>query len=409
MEIRIDRIEKDLEAINSFTATPGKGITRFTFSQEYMRARDYVIAELKKIGAQVSTTVGGNLRGRLEGGEKGRPSVMVGSHIDSVFQGGRFDGVAGVVCALEAARVIAENNVRHRYPLDVVVFAEEEGSRFGSIMIGSRAWVGKLRGDDLLRLKDRDGISYLEAMESSGLIVEDSHVLGASDVMAMIELHIEQSLVLENRGIRIGAVEGINGIKQLMVTLHGVPNHAGATPMGLRKDALQGAARIITEVERIATHEMRGNTVATVGFVNCEPGQTNVIPGKVQFTVDIRDLDPKRLEEAVNRVVAQIEQTCRDRGLTFEIAPRSDTPPVRLSEKIIRLIEEAARDINVQSLRMPSGALHDSSILPEITEVGMIFVPSKEGRSHCPEEFTELDDLASGAQILLGATLKLIR
>lgn len=409
MEVRIDRIEKDLEAINSFTATPGKGITRFTFSQEYMKARNYVIAELKKIGAQVSTTVGGNLRGRLEGREKGRPSVMVGSHIDSVFQGGRFDGVAGVVCALEAARVIAENNVHHRYPLDVVVFAEEEGSRFGSIMIGSRAWIGRLRSDDLLPLKDRDGISYLEAMESSGLIVEDSHVLGASDVMAMIELHIEQSLVLESRGIRIGAVEGINGIKQFMVTLHGVPNHAGATPMGLRKDALQGAARIITEVERMATHEMRGNIVATVGFVNCEPGQTNVIPGKVQFTVDIRDLDPKRLEEAVKQVVAQIEKTCGDRGLTFEIAPRSDTPPVRLSEKIIRLIEEAARDINVQSLRMPSGALHDSSILPEITEVGMIFVPSKEGRSHCPEEFTELDDLAAGAQILLGATLKLIQ
>ena len=409
MEVRVDRIEKDLEAINSFTATPGKGITRFTFSQEYMRARDYVIAELKKIGAQVSTTVGGNLRGCLEGREKGRPSVMVGSHIDSVFQGGRFDGVAGVVCALEAARVIAENNVLHRYPLDVVVFAEEEGSRFGSIMIGSRAWVGKLRSDDLLRLKDRDGISYREAMESSGLIVDDSHVLAANDVMAMIELHIEQSLVLESKGIRIGSVEGINGIKQFLVTLHGVANHAGATPMGLRKDALQGAARIISEVERIATHEMRGSIVATVGFVNCEPGQTNVIPGKVQFTVDIRDLDPKRLEEAVNRVVAQIEQTCADRALTFEIAPRSDTPPVRLSEKIIRLIEEAARDINVQSLRMPSGALHDSSILPEITEVGMIFVPSKEGRSHCPEEFTELNDLAAGAQILLGATLKLIR
>lgn len=409
MEIRIDRIEKDLEAINSFTATPGKGITRFTFSQEYMRARDYVITELTRIGARVSTTVGGNLRGRLEGSEKGHPPVMAGSHIDSVFQGGRFDGVAGVVCALEAARVIAENKVAHRYPFDVVVFAEEEGSRFGSVMVGSRAWIGKLSNDDLLRLKDRDGISYVEAMESTGLIIDDPNILRASDVMAMIELHIEQSLVLESKGIRIGVVEGINGIKQFMVTLDGVANHAGATPMGLRNDALQGAARIIMEVERIAIHEMGENTVATVGYVNCEPGQANVIPGKVQFTVDIRDLDKKRLGEAAKRVTAQIEKICGDRGLAFDVTPRSDTPPVRLSEKIIRLIEEAARGINVQFLRMPSGALHDSSILPEITEVGMIFVPSKEGRSHCPQESTELNDLAAGAQVLLGATLKLIQ
>jgi allantoate deiminase len=409
MGIQIERMEKDLEAVNSFTSTPGKGITRFTFSQEYMKARDYLIAELRKIGAKVSTTVGGNLRGRLEGREKGSPSVMVGSHLDSVFQGGRFDGVAGVVCALEAARVVSEDNIVHRHPLDVVVFAEEEGSRFGSIMIGSRAWIGKLRNDDLLRLKDRDGISYVEAMERCGLVVEDSHILSASVVKAMIELHIEQSLVLESKGIQVGVVEGINGIKQFMVTLSGVANHAGATPMGLRHDALQGAARIIAEVERIASHEMGGNTVATVGYVSCEPGQANVIPGKVQFTVDIRDLAPKRLEEAVTRVHAQIEKTCGDRGLAFEIAPRSDTPPVTLSKSLVSLIEEAAKENGIKTLRMPSGALHDSSILPEITEVGMIFVPSKEGRSHCPEESTELSDLAAGAQILLAAALKLIQ
>jgi allantoate deiminase len=409
MRIQIERMEKDLEVINSFTATPGKGITRFTFSQEYMKARDYLIAELTKIGAKVSTTVAGNLRGRLEGREKGSPPVMVGSHLDSVFQGGRFDGVAGVVCALEVARVVSEENIVHRHPLDVVVFAEEEGSRFGSIMIGSRAWIGKLRSDDLLRLKDRDGISYAEAMERCGLVVDDSHVLSASTVKAMVELHIEQSLVLESEGIQVGVVEGINGIKQFSVTLRGVANHAGATPMGLRRDALQGAARIIAEVERIAAHEMGGNTVATVGYVSCEPGQANVIPGKVQFTVDIRDLAPKRLEEAVTRVYAQIEKTCGDRGLAFEITPRSDTPPVTLSKSLVSLIEEAARENSIKTLRMPSGALHDSSILPEITEVGMIFVPSKEGRSHCPEESTELSDLAAGAQILLAATMKLIR
>jgi allantoate deiminase len=407
MGVKVERMEKDIETINSFTGTPGQGITRFTFSQEYMKAREYVTEELIRMGARVSTAFGGNLRGRLEGQDARSPSVMTGSHIDTVFQGGRFDGVAGVVSALEVCRVISEERLGHRHPIDLVVFAEEEGSRFGSIMIGSRAWIGKLGQEDLGRIKDRNGISYLQAMESSGLKIDDSDVLKAGDVKAMVELHIEQSVVLESGGFQIGVVEGINGIKQLHVSLRGVANHAGATPMHLRHDALQGAARIISAVEETAAHEPGGNTVATVGFVHCEPGQANVIPGKVEFTVDIRDLDSKRLDRAVKRIGEEIRKTCKDRGLAFEITPRSDTPPVALSKNIVTLIEEAAAARKVRYIRMPSGALHDSSILPEITEVGMIFVPSKEGRSHCPEEFTEIEDLATGAEILLDSVSKL--
>ncbi len=407
MGIKAERIEEDIEVINSFTSTPGKGITRFTFSEEYMKARRYVIEELNRMVARISTSLGGNLRGRLEGRDAQSPSVMTGSHIDSVFQGGRFDGVAGVVCALEVGRVISEERLGHRHPIDLVVFAEEEGSRFGSIMIGSRAWIGKLGEGDLLRMKDRNGISYLQAMESSGLRIDDPDVLKPGAVKAMIELHIEQSVVLESGGFQIGVVEGINGIKQFLVSLRGVANHAGATPMGLRHDALQGAAQIISSVEDIAARELGRNTVATVGIVHCEPGQANVIPGKVEFTVDIRDLDPKRLEEAVKRISAAIEKTCNNRGLTFEVTPRSDTPPVALSRDVVSLIEERAAGKKIKYLRMPSGALHDSSILPEVTEVGMIFVPSRDGRSHCPEEFTEVKDIAAGAEILLESVLKL--
>ena len=409
MGIQIDRISKDIENINALNSTPGRGITRFTFSDEYMKARDYVIEELSRMGARVSTALGGNLRGRLDGRDAAAPSVMTGSHIDSVFQGGRFDGVAGVVCALEVGRVISEEKLAHRHPIDLVVFAEEEGSRFGSIMIGSRAWIGKLGEEDLRRMKDRDGISYLQAMERSGLKIDDPHLLKAGEVKAMIELHIEQSVVLESGGFQIGVVEGINGIKQFLVSLQGVANHAGATPMALRHDALQGAASIISAVEDIASRELGGNTVATVGFVNCEPGQANVIPGKVEFTVDIRDLYPERIEKAAKRVGQEIEKTCKDRRLSFEITPRSDTPPVALSGEIVALIERAAAARKIKYLRMPSGALHDSSILPEVTEVGMIFVPSREGRSHCPEEFTDIRDLAAGAEILLESVMKLAR
>jgi len=202
-------------------------------------------------------------------------------------------------------------------------------------------------------------------------------------------------------------VEGINGIKQFVVTLTGVSNHAGATPMGLRHDALQGAARAIAALEEIAVCEMGGNTVATVGMLTCEPGQANVIPGKVQFTLDIRDLDSGRIDQAARRIMSVIQTTCQTRGLAFDIQPRSNTPPVRLSIEVVQLIEAIAREKGIKALRMPSGALHDSSILSEVTEVGMIFIPSKAGRSHCPEEDTDLQDIRVGAELLLGAVTKL--
>ena len=407
MKVQIDRIARDIEIINSFTATPGKGVTRFTFSEPYMQARAHVVEELRKIGARLATTLGGNLCGRLEGSTTGLASVMTGSHIDSVLHGGRFDGVAGVVAALEVARVMAEENLPHRHPVDVVVFAEEEGSRFGSVMIGSRSWIGKLASEDLHLLRDKDGISYAAAMSNAGLAPEDTTLLKPGMVKAMIELHIEQSLVLESKGIAIGVVEGINGIKQFMVSLTGVSNHAGATPMGLRHDALQGAARVIAAVEEIAVGEMEGSTVATVGMLTCEPGQANVIPGRVQFTIDIRDLDSERIDQTVRRIMSVIQTTCQTRGLAFDIQPRSDTPPVRLSKEVVQLIETTAREKGLKTLRMASGALHDSSILPEVTEVGMIFVPSKSGRSHCPEEETDIEDIRTGAELLLGAVTKL--
>ncbi|MGE5257989.1 MAG: Zn-dependent hydrolase [Hyphomicrobiales bacterium] len=407
MGVQVERIGRDIEIINSFNATPGRGITRFTFSEPYMQARAYVGDELRKAGARVSTTLGGNLRGRLAGSTQDLPSVMTGSHIDSVLHGGRFDGVAGVVAALEAARVMAEQQIPHRHPVDVIVFAEEEGSRFGSVMIGSRAWIGRLAPDDLQRLKDKDGTSFAAAMANAGLVPDDTKPLKPGMAKAMIELHIEQSLVLERKGIPIGVVEGINGIKQFGVTLTGVANHAGATPMGLRQDALQGAARVIAAVEEIAVGDKEGNTVATVGMLTCEPGQANVIPGRVQFTLDIRDLDSDRIDQASRRIMSAVETTCRARDLAFDIQPRSDTPPVRLSGRVLQLIEAAAGEKGIKTLRMASGALHDSSILPEVTEVGMIFVPSKGGRSHCPEEETSLSEIRTGTELLLDTVARL--
>jgi allantoate deiminase len=406
MEVQIDRIRRDLETLNSYNATPGKGVTRLTFSEEYERARTYLIQELRKIGARVTICRAGNLRGRLEGVDEGKPAVMIGSHIDTVLHGGKFDGSVGVVSALEAARVVVEKNIVHRHPIDVVVFAEEEGSRFGSVLTGSRAWAGKLDLKDLRGLKDKDGLSYPDAMERAGVVPEDDSILMGEKIKAMLELHIEQSVVLENKRLQIGIVEAIAGIKQFLVTLQGVANHAGGTPMSLRFDALQGGARIISAVEEIATTQAGKNTVATVGFINCEPGQANVIPGQVQMTLDIRDTESRILHATSEKILEVANKICQDRGLTSEVEERSDTPPIVLSQKILRLIEKLAEKRKTGFLRMFSGALHDSSILAEITDVGMIFVPSKGGRSHCPEESTDLGDITVGADILVESLIE---
>ena len=407
MEVKIDRIKKDLEVMNSFSASHGPGITRFTFSKEYMEAISYIKNELEKVGAAVSFCRAGNVRGRLAGSEKGKPAVMAGSHIDTVWEGGRFDGLVGVVAALEAARVIQEEKLPHRHPIDVVIFAEEEGSRFGSVLAGSRAWVGKLGPENLSQMKDRDGISYLAALKKVAIIIEDDSILKADQVKAMLELHIEQSVVLERQGLQIGVVEAIAGIKQFLVTLQGIANHAGATPMGYRYDALQGAVRVISAVEEIAKESPSKDTVATVGIIHSFPGQANVIPGNVQFTVDIRDPDLSVLDETVEKTKEIIEKICKARSLSYEIKLRSNTPPILLPKNMASLIERMAKKNNIPFAKMVSGAVHDSSTLAELTEVGMIFVPSREGRSHCPEESTDLRDIKAGADLLLAALVEL--
>ena len=408
MKVQKERIQKDLEAINAFNATPGKGITRFSFSKEYQGALSYVVEELQRIGVKSSFAPGGNLRGRLEGSERSGPSVMMGSHLDSVAQGGRFDGTAGVVAALEAARAIREGALLHRLPIDLVVFAEEEGGRFGWGLLGSSTWSGRMTAAQLAQIKDREGVSYLEAMESAGVKIQDSSLLNSHSLKAMLELHIEQGRILESRNASIGVVEAIVGIKQVLVTIEGEANHAGTTPMNLRQDAMQGAARIIAAVETVAQQEgMAG--VATVGQVFCEPGQANVIPGLVRFSADVRHSDELRLEAMVASIAHVAENLSKARKLRCHIEVKAEAEPVRMTQEICDLIEKIARGKGVEPVRMASGAGHDTGIIAKISDAGMIFLPSQGGRSHCGEEFTKVEDIALGAEILLDTIMELAR
>ncbi|HOG73471.1 MAG TPA: M20 family metallo-hydrolase [Methanofastidiosum sp.] len=405
MRVNPKRIEKDIEEINKFNSTPNLGTTRSTFTKEYIGAIRYIIKELEQIGADIQTMKGGNLRARFHGSEKNAPSVMIGSHVDSVFQGGMYDGVMGTVAALEVVRIISENNILHKNPIDFVVFAEEDGSRFSSVLLGSRIWSGKVKDEDLKMITDKDGTSYLDAMKKSGLTPNDEKLMDGTKIKAMIEPHIEQSLVLESKGIPIGIVEVIAGIKQLEVTIEGISNHAGATPMNLRNDALCGAAEIILNAERIASEN--GTSVATVGLVETLPGKTNIIPGKVKMTLDIRDKNDVVLNEIADKIIKSIETACNSRKLKYNIKHASYTKPVLLSKKIAKIIEIAAKSQGIETLRMVSGAVHDSSVVAELTDVGMIFVPSKNGRSHCPEEYTDIEYIEMAANILLQSVIEL--
>ena len=406
MAIQIERIQKDIEIINKFNATPEKGITRLTFSEEYQGATAYVVDELKQIGAKISYCQAGNIKASLPGTDQNGPAVMMGSHLDTVVHGGKFDGVAGVVTALEAARIIAEEKIAHRLPIDVVVFAEEEGSRFRWGLLGSSIWTGKL---DLMRLsniKDSGGVTYAEAMAKAGFEISEKSLLEPRKLRAMLEVHIEQGAVLEKGGYRIGLVEAIASIKHLDITITGIANHAGTTPMEERSDALQAAARIIAAVEEIA-QEIGANTVATVGRITCEPGQANVIPGLVKFSLDVRNPNKDILDSSVAAIKKTVKDICDGRDLEFKLTPLAESKPVSLSSQIIDLMEEKARERNVKALRMVSGAGHDSALFADLTETGMIFVPSEKGRSHCPEEFTRLEDIGLACKILLDTIVEL--
>jgi hydantoinase/carbamoylase family amidase len=251
-------------------------------------------------------------------------------------------------------------------------------------------------------------VSYLEALEEAGIRIGDSSVLNPHSLKAMLELHIEQGRILESRNAAIGVVQAIVGIKQVLVTIEGAANHAGTTPMNLRQDAMQGAARIIAAAETIAQQDGTGG-VATVGQVFCEPGQANVIPGLVRFSVDVRHSDESRLDAMAAAVAYVAENLSKARNLRCRIEVKAEAEPVKMSHEICDLIEKFAREKGVEPVRMASGAGHDTGIIAKISDAGMIFVPSQGGRSHCAEEFTKLEDIALGAEILLDAVIELAK
>src|SRR6056297_1735927 len=409
MKTNLERIRNDIQYISKFNTTPGDGTTRFSYTEEDKKVREYLIKEMEKIGLQITIDPIGNIRGRMEGKDPSLPSIMTGSHIDTVEHGGNFDGDAGVISALESLRVMKENKFEPDHPVELVVFVEEEGPNFNFPLGGSRIMTGAYSVEDLKNQMNSDGVSMYDAAEKFGLNPDDmkKYVVKKGDIKAMIELHIEQSVVLDELNLPVGIVQAAAGRKWIEIEIHGDSNHAGATPMKFRRDAMVGASKVISKVDEITIKKAFESTVATVGKINCYPNVPNVIPEKVVFVLEIRDTDKNGIEIVKNQVKKNIEVICDKLNLKYKIKELSKTEPIIFSDKVLNILKESAEEQNIKYKRMNSGALHDACLMANVTDVGMIFVPSIKGRSHCPEEFTNYEDIKIGADVLLGALKKL--
>ncbi|EKN65912.1 allantoate amidohydrolase [Neobacillus bataviensis LMG 21833] len=405
METLQKRIEEHINKLSQFTATPGKGTTRLTYSKEDRQARDYIIEKMKEYGLTVREDGFGNIFGKLEGMLRDAPSVLIGSHFDSVPNGGSYDGPAGVVAGLEVAALFAENQIKPKFPLEVIALIEEEGARFGGGLMGSRGITGLLGEEDFKKLKDKDGITTEEAMVKIGLDPSLPKKRDPKTIKAFLELHIEQGPILEEKNIPIGVVEAIVGLTQFEITVEGQAGHAGTTPMDRRSDALVAAAKMIAQFPDLAIEEGEG-TVMTTGQLNVFPNGANVIPKKTVFTVDIRSGKEEHIQNVIRKMNDLIESYSTD-GMKISAEQQLYMQPKAMNQEIVALFKQTSSKLEKPFCSINSGAGHDAMVFSDFTNVGMLFIPSKDGLSHCPEEWSDSKHIANAVQIFFETAKKL--
>lgn len=400
------RIAADIAALRKLTL-PDRPYTRRAFTPTYEQGRRWLSAAMADAGLHPETDAGGNLVGRSS--ESDRGCVAVGSHIDTVPDGGAYDGVAGVVAGLEVARLIKQCSIDLPFAFEVIDFLSEEPSDFGVSCIGSRALTGTLSQADLARA-DEAGTSLRDALAAVGGRPE---ALGAplrrrGSLRAYLELHIEQGPVLERAGAPIAIVTGIVGIRRYEVRISGNPSHAGTTPMDTRQDALSGAAELVLAVEHLA-RERAGEDgfVGTVGQLTVTPNAANVVPGEVTATLELRATRDESLDGVQRELEARIGEVASERGLEVQCAEVSRSRPVELDHNLRTMLAQAADSAGVQVLQMVSGGGHDAGHVAALAPAAMVFVPCRGGLSHAPGESADPDDIAVGAQLMLDVVLEL--
>ncbi|MGD8319879.1 MAG: Zn-dependent hydrolase [Gemmatimonadota bacterium] len=403
-EPRVDgaRLNQRLAELARFGANPQGGVSRVAFSDADLKARAWVSDLMRGAGLDVSVDVAGNLWGRRGGSDPELKPLVLGSHIDSVPEGGNYDGQVGSMAAVEAAWTLADHDLPTRHPLHFVIFTNEEGGK-----TGSRALAGEVEPAEL-EIVTASGYTIGEGLRRVGgnpdRLGEAARPYGS--VEAFLELHVEQGALLDTDGQDIGVVEGIVGIMRWNVTVEGRANHAGTTPMDRRRDAMVGAARFVDTVYT-TVRSISGTQVATVGRIAAEPGAPNVIPGRVTLSLEIRDLAMEKIESVFGRLEERAEAIGRDTGTTFSFERFYVSEAAPTDPRIRDVVENTAQELGLSTRRMPSGAGHDAQSMAHLGPVGMIFIPSVDGISHAPEEFTEPEDVTRGADVLLGTLLAL--
>ncbi len=404
-ELRVNakRIEKHIFELAEFGKTSEGGVHRVAYSDEDIAARKYILVLMEAAGLDVRIDAAGNMVGRREGREKSLPVILSGSHIDTVPNGGKYDGTVGVLSAIECVQVLVENNLQTRHPLEVIVFTDEEGG-----LVGSRAMNGTLTSEALTE-KSHSGKTVLEGIQALGGDPDslDSVKRKKGDILAFLEIHIEQGRILETKNIDIGVVEGIVGIAWWDVSIEGYANHAGTTPMNVRQDALLTAAHLILAVNRVVTG-VEGSQVGTVGRIHAEPGAPNVIPGKVVMSLELRDLSADKIQTLYRKIEEEAALLSKKTGTKIFFDPiDAMAVPAPTDPAIRKKIAESAEELGLTSQFMPSGAGHDAQDMAKIAPTGMIFIPSVGGVSHSPKEFSHMSDVVNGANVLLKTILKI--
>jgi N-carbamoyl-L-amino-acid hydrolase len=383
------------------------GVTRLSFSKEDLGAREEFIRILQtELDLSVRMDALGNIFARREGRHSDWPVIMTGSHLDSVRNGGKFDGPAGVFSSLEAFRALNLLGAETEHPFELAVLTAEEPNTFGISTFGSRGMAGCLNKDELETLRDDQGRTFRSALAYIGGDLDRIReaIRRPGEIAYFVELHIEQMPFLEREQKSIGVVEGVTGIYREAITLQGRAGHCGTTPMDVRRDALCAASEVVLALEAAAQRQ-EGQAVATVGRINVFPNSINVTPEKVDLDAEVRSFRPECIKRIVDRLQAVARQVDTERGIAVRRRVTYDTPPTRFSQGVIEAVQEAADDLGLASKRIVSMAGHDAAHLNRITAAGMIFIPSRDGLSHCPQEHSETQDIIRGAQCLLKTLL----
>jgi N-carbamoyl-L-amino-acid hydrolase len=403
MRINRKRLEENMEALGRVGGTAKGGLNRVALTDDDRRGRDLLVEWMRQAGLSVTVDQMGNIFGE-RAGSGSAPPVMMGSHADSVPTGGKYDGQLGVLCALEAIRTLNDGKAATRHPVAMAIFTNEEGARFQPAMIGSGVMAGKIPLEDAYNARDRDGVRLGDELERIGYLGSEPCV--PRPLRAYLELHIEQGPILEEQHFSVGVVEGIVAISWSRLTLTGVQDHAGPTPMRIRHDALVAAAEIIRGVREIP-RKIGGDMVSTVGRLDVAPNIPNAIPGRVSLSIDLRAPDDHHVTRALGFLDRLVKDAARSEGVTYELDHYWRVPRTHFDVEVVDTIEEAAKGLGCGYRRILSGAGHDAQYMATICPTGMIFVPSRDGRSHCEEEFTPMDDIEKGANTLLLAASKL--